>query len=338
MTTSLPQPGLAGIHHITAIATDPQRNVEVYAGVLGLRLVKKTVNFDDPGTYHLYYGDELGRPGTILTFFPWPYARRGTLGTGQATASSFAVPAGSLDAWERRLRDGGLWLDDRTRRFDDEVLPFVDPDGMRLELVASEATATLPAWAAGPVPVDRAIRGFHGVTLTVADAEPTLRLLVETMGLRVIATAGERTRLVFAAPPVDSQAVGQAGGPAVGTLVDVVAAPGTPRGNIAAGSVHHVAWRTASDEHELAWREHLAAAGQQITPQLDRNYFRSVYFREPGGVLFELATDPPGFTADEPPSALGTSLRLPSWLEPHRPRIEAALPALTTPASFGDAR
>jgi glyoxalase family protein len=324
MTQQPSQPSpLAGIHHVTAIASDPQRNVDVYAGVLGLRLVKKTVNFDDPGTYHLYYGDDLGRPGSILTFFPWPRARRGTLGSGQTTATAFAVPAGTLDAWEQRLVSGGLWVGERSRRFGEEdVLPFVDPDGLRLELVASERDDPRTGWADGPLPADLAIRGFHQVTLTVTDPAPTLRLLVEAMGMRVVASEGERTRLAT-------------GGGLPGALVDVVAAPGMPRGNVAAGSVHHVAWRTDDDQHELAWREHLLAHGQSVTPQLDRNYFRSVYFREPGGVLFELATDPPGFTADEPAASLGSTLRLPPWLESHRREIEGVLPALAAPSGFG---
>jgi len=316
--------GVLGIHHVTAIATDPQRNVDFYTGVLGLRLVKRSVNMDDPGTHHLYYGDETGSPGTILTFFPWPLARRGSRGAGQATVTAFAVPEGSLGWWRERLEAHGVPHDDPARRFGEEALAFLDPDGLKLELVADAGAAGRVPWAGGPVPERHAVRGFHSVTLTLADGEATATLLTTGMGLRA---AGEQSRqegerLRFAA--------GDPGDP--GTLVDVVVAPGRGRGSVAAGTVHHVAWRVPGDREQLALRESLIGRGLEPTPVVERHYFRSVYFREPGGVLFEIATDPPGFTVDEPVAGLGSALRLPPWLEPQRARIEAALPPLEAPA------
>jgi glyoxalase family protein len=314
--------GVLGIHHVTAIATDPQRNVDFYTGVLGLRMVKRSVNMDDPGTHHFYYGDESGRPGTILTFFPWPLARRGSRGTGQATVTAFAVPEGSLGWWLARLEAHGVPHDDPAPRFDEEVLAFLDPDGLKLELVTDSAAAGREPWAAGPVPGRYAVRGFHSVTLTVDDGAPTAELLTGGMGMAAAGEQGERFR--FAASG------GGAGDP--GTLVDVVADPSLGRGQVAAGTVHHVAWRVPGDREELELREALIGRGLGPTPVVDRHYFRSVYFREPGGVLFEIATDPPGFTVDEPVAELGSALRLPPWLEPQRARIEAALPPIEVPA------
>ncbi|MDX1503811.1 MAG: ring-cleaving dioxygenase [Thermoanaerobaculia bacterium] len=305
-----------GIHHITAIATDAQRNLDFYSGLLGLRLVKRTVNFDDPGTYHLYFGDAEGRPGTILTFFPWRYARRGARGTGQVTATAFAVPAASLGWWHDRLAASHVVREDPRERMGEEVLAFLDPDGLRLELVATDTAAEGGPWSAGPVPTPHAIRGFHSATLALADAAPTAALLTREMGLRRVAEEGARSR--FAAGPAEG----------VGALVDLVARPGEGRGNVAAGSVHHIAWRVAGDTEQEEARAHLEGLGLHVTPVLDRQYFHSIYFREPGGVLFEIATDPPGFGVDEPVEELGSGLRLPPWLEPHRERIERTLPPL----------
>ncbi len=312
---------ISGIHHVTAIAGDPQRNVDFYTGVLGLRLVKRTVNFDDPGTYHLYYGDENGQPGTIMTFFPWPGARRGRPGTGQIAVTSFSVPEGTLDYWAGRLEhlSHGA-VGERRRRFGQETLVLYDPDGMELELVAHQEAGDLPAWEAGPVPAGCAIRGFHGVTLVEDDSEPTTELLTETMGLRFLGKDGRRSRFV---------AAGQ--GP--GTTVDLVHLPGGEAGIGGAGTVHHVAWRTPNDDEQLAWRQTLLARGLGVTGVADRQYFRSIYFREPGGVLFEIATDPPGFALDESPAELGTGLKLPPWLEVRRAHIEAILPRLALPGS-----
>ncbi|MEZ5330679.1 MAG: ring-cleaving dioxygenase [Thermoanaerobaculia bacterium] len=306
---------LRGIHHVTALASDPVANVDFYTRVLGLRLVKRTVNFDDPGTHHLYFGDEEGRPGTILTFFPWPLARRGSRGAGQATTTAFAVPAGSLSWWHTRLTGAGLPVEDPGERFGEPVLGLLDPDGLRLELVEREWAGDAAAWSASPVPTDRAVRGFDSIELTVRDAGPSLELLTDGMGYRELERAGSRIRL------------GAGDGP-VGGRVDLVAAPDTGFGHIAAGTVHHVAWRAADDGAQREWRERLSGRGLHVTPVLDRCYFHSIYFREPGGVLFEIATDPPGFTIDESVEELGSALRLPPWLEADRARIEEVLPSL----------
>lgn len=309
---------LLGIHHVTAIATDPQRNLDFYTQVLGLRLVKQTVNFDDPGTYHFYLGDETGRPGTILTFFPWPLARGGSRGTGQVTVTSFSVPEGSLGMWSDRLRREGVIAEETKQRFDEEVLTLLDPDGLKLELVGKKGADCLPFWAGGRLPETMAVRGFHGVTLTLEGYEATADLLTGVMGFHH--AAEERNRFRFT---VDS--------PGPGVLVDLLCSPETARGHVAAGTVHHVAFRVGSDEDQLECRKILAGVGMNVTPVLDRNYFRSIYFREPGGVLFEIATDPPGFTADEASEDLGSSLKLPEWLEPQRRLIEASLPELVLP-------
>lgn len=311
-------PKILGIHHVTAIAGDPQANVDFYAGPLGLRLVKRTVNFDDPGTYHLYFGDEMGRPGTIMTFFPWPGIRPGRRGTGQATVTSFLVPGGSLGFWQERLGAVGTELSGVERRFEDEVLPFSDPDGLRLELVARPEAAELPAWAEGPVPSEHAIRGFHGVTLCVEGYEASAALLNRQLGFHP--SGEERGRFRFRA--------GEAG---PGQVVDLLCSPDARPGIVAGGTVHHVAFRVENDAYQSAAREALLTAGMNVTPVLDRNYFRSIYFREPGGVLFEVATDPPGFTADEAVEELGGALKLPEWLEPQRARIESTLPPLSVP-------
>ncbi len=310
---------IAGIHHVTAIATDPQKNLDFYAGLLGLRLVKKTVNFDDPGTYHFYFGDELGQPGTILTFFPWPMARRGSRGSGQATTTSFSVPEGSLDDWAERLDRAGVPREDIYRRFDEKALVFLDPDGLKLELVAHADGGEIGRpWTAGPVPAAMAIRGFHSVTLSERSLGPTVDLLTSTMGLRSAGEEGNRFRF-------------ETGEPGIGTRIDLLHTPDTGFGRIAAGTVHHVAWRVPDDLSQETWRATLADEGLQPTEVKDRQYFRSIYFREPGGTLFELATDPPGFTRDEAPDSLGTDLKLPPWLEPHRDRIARDLPEVRAP-------
>lgn len=316
---------ILGIHHVTAIASDPQANVDFYAGLLGLRMVKKTVNFDDPGTYHLYYGDEQGSPGTILTFFPWPGARRGSRGAGQATVTSFAVPEGALSWWRHRLSAAGVVVADSVERFGEDSFTFLDPDGLLVEMVADSSAAERAPWSDGPVPEPQAIRGFHSMTLLEADAERTAELLTGAMGFRLEGQKGERSRFSF----------GEDGAP--GTVLDVIHRPGESVGRVAAGSVHHIAFRVAGDEEEVAWQRRLMEAGMGVTEVKDRQYFHSIYFREPGGVLFEIATDPPGFTLDEPLAELGKSLQLPPWYESRRQEIEAVLPALEAPADFGDA-
>lgn len=285
---------ITGIHHVTAMAGDAQKNVDFYAGVLGLRLVKRTVNFDDPGTYHLYYGDGLGRPGTILTFFPWPNARPGRVGLGQVVETSLAVPEGALPYWRERLKEHGVTVED----LGDELL-FADPDGMRLALMESGLLAD----GYGPVPAQYAISRIDHVTLGTAEPLDTLELLQAEMGL----------------DPVN--------GPA--QLADD---PETlPRGAMGPGAVHHVAFRVADDATELEWRNKLLDLGYHVSEVMDRQYFHSIYFREPGGILFEIATDPPGFTTDESEAELGTTLKLPSWLEKHRSEIEGVLPELKMP-------
>jgi glyoxalase family protein len=314
---------IPGIHHVTAIASDPQQNVDFYTNTLGLRLVKLTVNFDDPTTYHLYFGDEQGSPGTLLTFFPWPGAARGRRGTGQVAATSFAVPEGALDYWEDRLRQQDVAFLKRQRRFDEEFLSFLDPDWMQLELVARPGADAGAPWEGGGIPLDYAIRGFDGVTMWEEDLTPSLDLLTGTMGFEQVGEEGPRIRLRAAS---DDN----------GALIDLLHLPGQERGSDGAGTVHHVAWRTPNDTEQLAWREEIATLGLRVTPVVDRQYFRSIYFREPGGVLFEIATDPPGMGWDEPVEALGTRLRLPSWLEPQRAKVESALPALVLPGNGRD--
>lgn len=310
---------ILGIHHITALARDPQRNVDFYTEVLGLRLVKVTVNFDDPGTYHLYYGDELGRPGTIMTFFPWPGSFQGYRGAGQATVTSFRVPLESLGYWRDRLSGLEVKQDEPAARFEREVLVFYDPDGLRLELVAEDRGEAFRPWSEAPVPAEHAIRGFAGITLTESDLRPTARFLGEVM--RFEPTGEEGNRLRFMAGSGDGAAT-----------VDVEERRGGSPGRIAAGTVHHVAWRVADEGVQREWQEGLSRAGGRVTPVRDRQYFRSIYFHEPGGVLFEIATDPPGFTLDEAREELGGSLRLPPWLESSRAEIERALPPLSSPA------
>jgi glyoxalase family protein len=307
---------IVGLHHVTAIAGDPQRNADFFVNVLGLRLVKRTVNFDAPETYHLYYGDEIGDPGTILTFFPWPGAARGRHGTGQVTVTSFSIPADSIGYWRDRLTDRGVQLDAPVRRFEEEVLTLHDHDGLSLELVAHAAGSENRSWKNGPVPPRHAIRGFHSVTISTAGGDQTARLLTETMGFTSGPIDGNRLRFIAA------------GGLSGGASVDVVSGPGQPRGIVAVGTVHHIAFRVPDSGAQLEWREHLVAANLDVTPQIDRQYFHSIYFREPGGVLFELATDPPGFLTDESIDDLGTRLKLPPWLEEDRRQLEAILPPI----------
>ncbi len=303
---------ISGIHHVTAISGPPQENVDFYAGFLGLRFVKRTVNFDDPGTYHLYYGDYHGRPGSIMTFFPWSHASRGRVGSGMVGATSFAVDPDTMDEWVGRFADAGHDFGGPTERFGERVLGFYDADGLRLEIVGhsmEEDTAVVDA-ASG-------ISGFHGVTLALADPVPTARLLTDVFGY--VGKGEEAGRLRFESP------VGERA-----SVVDIVRA--TERGRSGVGTVHHVAFRASDDEEQLEWQEAVASFGLHVTEVKDRNYFRSIYFREPGGVLFEIATDPPGFTADEPVDELGSSLKLPPWLESQRNRIEGTLEPLVIPA------
>ena len=308
---------LHGIHHVTAVAADPGENVAFYTDVLGLRMVKQTVNFDDVSTYHLYYGDTTGTPGTALTFFPFGETRQGRVGKGMASATTFRAPAGSLAYWQDRLAESDADVTEPVERFDETVLPFRDPDGQPLELVFGDDPhddGAVEPWGDGPVPAEHALRGFAGVTLLPTDPDATADVL-ETMGYEATESVGDRTR--YEVPD-------RAG------VVDVLDRPDAPAARPGAGTVHHVAFRTPDVETELAWRETLLEAGQRVTEQKDRQYFQSIYFREPGGVLFEIATDGPGFTADESVAELGSELKLPPWLEDDRERIEAGLQPLDT--------
>jgi glyoxalase family protein len=307
-----------GIHHITAIAGDPQRNLDFYTGVLGLRLVKLTVNFDDPASYHLYYGDEIGRPGSILTFFPWPEGRRGRQGTGQAVTVALAIPPASLGFWIERLLAQGIKYEGPARRFDEQVLAFSDPDGLFLELIATPRAAGTEPWSDGPLPVEHAIRGLHGTTIWEDGDTGSADFLTRTMEFEAAGEDGNLHRF-------------QSADTGVGTVVNLRRAQGFWRGAGGVGTVHHVAFRAPGDEAQLEKRAAIEAQGLGITPVIDRQYFHSVYFREPGGVLFEIATEAPGFTIDEPIAELGTHLKLPPVYEVNRQEIERALPPLRLP-------
>jgi glyoxalase family protein len=307
---------ISGIHHITAIASDPQRNLDFYTQVLGLRLVKLTVNFDDPATYHLYFANRDGSPGSILTFFPWPGARRGTVGNGQVSAIAFAVGPEALKFWLTRLAAKGISALPAGARFGEEVVQFADPDGLPLELIATLGADPDRAWEHHGIPRAHAICGFHSATLAEHAGEKTAALLVDSMGLGAIGDEGNRFR--YRAAAADA-----------GTIVDVVVDPDGKTGRLGAGTVHHIAWRTPDDAQQQFWRQALILSGYNVTPIMDRSYFHSIYFDEPGGILFEIATDPPGFATDEPNPHLGERLMLPSWLEPKRAAIERSLPPLT---------
>ncbi len=306
-----------GIHHVTAICGDPQRNVDLYVGVLGLRLVKKTVNFDDPETYHLYYGDDAGNPGTIMTFFAWSDAPLGLQGTGQLTTTTFSVPEDSFSFWTQRLIDSGIRFEKPESRFGETILSFADPDGMRVEITASPDETREP-WPSATVPAEHAIRGFHHVTLAERDPEQTANLMTEHLGFRLVKEADGRSRF-------------EAGDGGPGNFVDVLDGSGNPRGRMGVATVHHVAFRATDDEHQGEIRDAVDALGYNVTPVIDRNYFNAIYFREPGGVLFEIATDPPGFAADEDPAELGTNLKLPPQYEPRREELQRVLPPLRLP-------
>jgi len=312
---------LLGIHHVSAIASDPQANVDFYTGTLGLRLVKLTVNFDDPGSYHLYYGDASGRPGSLVTFFVWPGSHRGRQGPPQVTATAFSIPRGSMESWSHRLGEAGIEFARSTPYPGEESLSFADPDGLALELVEPAADDPRTAVGGGPVPLAHAIRGIHGITMSEEGYEATAALLGGPLGFRAAAAHGSRFRYECGD-----------GGP--GAIVDVLCMPAGRHGSPGAGVVHHVAWRAPDEASQREWRALLVKDGFNVSPVMERQYFRSIYFREPGGVLFEIATDSPGFAIDEEPTALGTALRLPPWLEALRPRIEKMLPPLRLPPRY----
>jgi glyoxalase family protein len=297
-----------GIHHISAIVGHPQENVDFYAGVLGLRLVKQTVNFDDPGTYHLYFGNESGKPGTIITFFPWAGARQGRIGDGQVGVTSYVVPKGALEFWEERLEHFHVPYN-KMERFGEQYLEFDDPHGLHLELVEREEGET-NTWSFGGVTAEAAIKGFGGATLLSTQPGKTAELLEKIMGLEFVGKDGDIARY---------RSTGD-----IGNIIDLKLTP-IGRGRMGVGTVHHIAWRAIDDHDQLEWQKLISANGYGVTPVRDRNYFNAIYFREQGEILFEMATDPPGFAHDETPDTLGENLMLPEQYEKDREQIESGL-------------
>ncbi|QDW25988.1 ring-cleaving dioxygenase [Pedobacter sp. KBS0701] len=307
---------ILGLHHITAIAGNAQQNFDFYTKILGLRLVKKTVNFDDPGTYHLYYGDETGSAGTILTFFPWDGIGQGIEGVGMATEIGYSVPADSHAFWLERFGTANIKTKEITERFGEQVLAFKDPDGLSLSLIVPNIADTRTPWETADVKKDAATKGFHSTTLTLQSIDETAKVLTDLFGYRLLAQEGNRYR--FITDTVENAAI-----------VDLLEVPVGHRGRNAAGTNHHVAFRVKNEEIQMELREQILSKNLQITPKIDRDYFYSLYFREPGGVLFEIATENPGFTVDEPLNELGTHLMLPHQHEHLRGDLEKLLPKLT---------
>ena len=305
---------ILGIHHITAIAGDAKRNFDFYTKVLGLRFVKRTVNFDDPQTYHFYFGDEQGTPGSILTFFPWGSAvRQGSRGAGMATEISYSVPQGSLDFWVKRFEQYNVIYNKPAEKFGTRYLTFIDPDGLKLELVETSAEAdSRKPYETDEVKANVATKGFYNTTLTLNNVKPTAAILTQVFGYELIAQEGNRYRYA-------TNAI------ATSNIIDLVELPSENRGIGANGTVHHIAFRVKDDATQMEFHEKIRKMGLSITPQIDRNYFHSLYFREPGGVLFEIATDNPGFMVDEPLEELGKNLKLPVQYEPQRAAIEKHL-------------
>jgi len=306
---------ILGLHHITAIAGEAQRNYNFYTKTLGLRLVKKTVNFDDPGTYHFYYGDEVGTPGSILTFFPWEGVQKGRTGTGMATEIGYSVPQGSLEFWNNRFNELNLNHGTINERFDEQFLSFEDPDGLLLNLVVPTTHDDRKPWLSDEVNEDVAIKGFHSVVLTVKKVDPTAKILTDIFGYKLLSQQDNRYRFITDAT-------------ATANIVDIVEEPNGNYGHNAVGTNHHVAFRAKDDNVMMEFHEKVKAAGLNITEKIDRNYFYSLYFREPNGVLFEIASDNPGFATDESVKELGTHLMLPPQYEHQRKRIEEWLPVL----------
>ncbi len=306
---------ILGLHHITAIAGNAQRNYEFYTKVLGLRFVKKTVNFDDPGTYHFYYGNETGEPGTILTFFPWGNIGRGHVGTGMATEIGYSVPEGSLDFWEDRFKQHNVSYSTRGERFGEIFLPFTDTDGLNINLIVPKKSDERKPWETAEIKKETATKGFHNVTLMLNKKDDTEKVLIDIFGYRFLSRDGNRYRYI-------TDTVENA------SIIDIIELPEGKRGSNAGGTNHHVAFRVKDEETQMAFREILVRDYLQVTPKINRDYFYSIYFREPGGVLFEIATENPGFTVDEPLADLGTHLKLPSQYESVRKDIEKSLPVL----------
>ncbi|EOZ99756.1 Glyoxalase family protein [Indibacter alkaliphilus LW1] len=309
---------ITGIHHITAIAGNPQKNIDFYTGILGLRMVKKTINFDAPDVYHFYFGDELGTPGTVFTTFPFEGARKGTKGTGELTYTAFSVPESSLAFWIERLAKFNIPTSTPLSRFGDKIIRFEDHDGMGIELVANNKDSR-KGWIGGNIGKENAIKGFFGATLMLKSKDLTEKLLTEFMDYRFIAYENGRFRY------------GTAGNP--GDIIDIVIDQNGRQGIQSAGTVHHIAFRTANESSQKEIQKILINNGYHVTEVKDRNYFKSIYFREPGGVLFEIATDEPGFAIDEDEAHLGEALKLPDWAEPQREKIESRLAKVTLNSS-----
>ncbi|MDC3418024.1 ring-cleaving dioxygenase [Aquibacillus salsiterrae] len=297
-----------GIHHITTIVGHPQENVDFYAGVLGLRLVKKTVNFDDPGTYHLYFGDEGGKPGTIITFFPWAGARQGVIGDGQVGVTSYVVPKGAMTFWENRLTKFNVPYK-KMNRFGEDYLEFDDPHGLHLEIVEREG-GDKNNWQFGEITPDNAIKGFGGATLLSKQPEKTAELLEKVMGLEKVGEEGGFVRFRSSSD--------------IGNVIDLKLTT-IGSGQMGVGTVHHIAWRAIDDKDQLEWRKYIEKNGYGVTPVQDRNYFNAIYFREHGEILFEIATDPPGFAHDESHETMGEQLMLPVQYEQYREQLENRL-------------
>jgi len=304
-----------GLHHITAIAGNAKRNYEFYTKVLGLRLVKKTVNFDDPQTYHFYYGDKIGTPGSILTFFPWEGIIPGKRGVGMATEFGYSVPEGSLDFWIKRFEEMNVTYNKPAEKFNEQYLTFLDPDGLKIELTVASNKDTRIPWTTSEVNENFATRGFHHITLSLRKVDKTAEILTEVLGYKLQEQSVNRFR--YKTDAAENAAI-----------IDLVELPGEQRAITAGGTIHHLAFRVKDDASELFFREKLMAKGLEPTPVIDRNYFHSVYFREPGGVLFEIATDNPGFAVDESIDNLGKGLKLPSQYEPRRTELEKVLPKI----------
>ena len=306
---------ILGLHHVTAIAGMAKRNLDFYTKTLGLRFLKKTINFDDPGTYHFYFGDEIGSAGTILTFFPWEGIRQGRKGAGMATEIGYAVPEGSFDFWMKRFDAHNVIYNKPSEKFGEKYLSFLDPDGLKLELVIPKQADERQPWETPEVNASVATRGFHNITLTLNNVKPTAEILTDVFGYKLLEQSGNRYRYI-------TDAVTTA------NIIDLVELPNEARGTGAGGTVHHIAFRVKDEATLMQFHEKVARRGLNITQKIDRNYFYSLYFREPGGVLFEIATDNPGFMVDEPKDELGTHLMLPSQYEGRRAEIEAVLPKL----------
>ncbi|SFM66552.1 glyoxalase family protein [Chitinophaga sp. YR627] len=306
---------ILGLHHITAIADNAKRNLQFYTDTLGVRFVKKTVNFDDPGTYHFYFGDEHGTPGTILTFFPWEGIGRGNTGTGMATEIGYSVPAGSLDFWADRFAAKNVVHGPVAERFGELYLPFEDPDGLKLNLIVPKNADNRTGWETADIKAAHATKGFHSVVLNLRSIGPTANILTDVLGYKFLEQEGNRHRFI-------TDAVQEA------AIVDLIESPKESAGKGGGGTNHHIAFRVENDEVLMQFRDKVLKKGLNITQKINRDYFYSLYFREPGGVLFELATNNPGFTVDEPLDQLGQHLKLPVQYESIRADIEKVLPAL----------